>query len=210
MSSYNDDDYEDDDSDEPIAQKFGKVSLVNNMGGDFSLQLVSFAKSNDDNAMLISAIGASTSVKSFSAVLLDKTVKVGVSVRADGFSSYGGRYAKSEHGYEAYKWRIDGNWWHLLAMSKDPKFIPYHDDNALWERFTSNKFTTPIIREWMPFILDKLRFGSERVSGRLRPLQECSCFNCQSAMLNADDEYLDKIVSDGIKTNQIKIPSKAV
>jgi hypothetical protein len=71
-------------------------------------------------------------------------------------------------------------------------------DESLWQELNTTRFTTPILREWIPFIDRKLR--------ECNRLENAHVFNCQCGILSATTAKLDAIVIDGLKSGKISIP----
>ena len=72
-------------------------------------------------------------------------------------------------------------------------------DETIWQELTDTRFTTPILREWVPYIAREMR--SREI------LEEAHCFNCNCGYMSATTQSLDEIVSEGLKAGEIHIPS---
>lgn len=91
---------------------------------------------------------------------------------------------------------------HAVAWEKsDDSLLLDDSEDSLWGILRSDRFTTPVLREWVPWIRQRLvdRNG-------LNPL---ACWNCQVARLVIPDNAMDRIVSAGVADGQLKIPSSA-
>jgi hypothetical protein len=109
----------------------------------------------------------------------------------------GNVYATPE-GYTMEAHRLDYGMVHALFLSRSLEFMPVATEEALWQRLKEPKFTTPLLREWMPHI-----------EGRLREdgfLKEAYSFNCQATVLILTTAVLDAIVSEGLQRQHIHIP----
>jgi hypothetical protein len=184
---------------EPSAQSFCKIRLSSNSGGEFPLQCVAFAGDRDRRMKLVSAIGASTSIKAFCAILADPKITATFTVEnAPSVSSYT-HWLRCDKQYTIHRHRIEGPWWHIVAVSRDPRLIPCLDDDSLWQKLKSSTFTTPLLHHWLPHI--NVELLAKRSADRERILEPCRTFGCKSAMLYATDDTLDDIVSSGVRNH---------
>lgn len=106
-----------------------------------------------------------------------------------GACPYGYTISRSHLGYDTY---------HLLAVSRDPVFIPHLTDGALLAKLRSERYTTPFLSEWVPTIR-----GVLEDSGLL---EKCICLNCEAANLSATTDNLDKVVTQLVSTGVLKFP----
>jgi hypothetical protein len=70
-------------------------------------------------------------------------------------------------------------------------------DAALWRELQSDRFTTPLLRDWTTEIRRVLE-----AEGKLR---QCGGHNSQVAVLRLKDEELDAIVSSGVSEGRLTI-----
>jgi hypothetical protein len=61
-------------------------------------------------------------------------------------------------------------------------------------------YTTPLLREWMPWLMQNL------IADGL--LVKLPSFQCNPGMLTVDDTGLDALVSRGVGTGALKIPDR--
>lgn len=88
---------------------------------------------------------------------------------------------------------------HAVFIVKNENFIRYLSPEAIWLKLNSDRYSTPLLPEWMPYVTRKL------IEGKF--LRECNCFRANSGVLDLKNEDdLDKIVIDGIKQGKISIP----
>ncbi len=71
-------------------------------------------------------------------------------------------------------------------------------EESLWQELNTTRFTTPILREWIPFIDRKLR--------ECNRLENAHVYGCQCGILTATTTKLDEIVIGGLKDGDIVIP----
>lgn len=161
-----------------------------------SFQIDALAADDDTReVLLVSAIGAHSSIKALKANLALKTWIV---LRADAkpFRSFQ-TFARSRHGYDFKQHRLGYNTWQLLAVSKIDGLIPKLSSAALWQQLTSERFTTPLLRAWAPDLMQALQLTQD-----LKPLK---CFQCKAALLKATTVELDRIVESGIQRKVLGI-----
>lgn len=94
--------------------------------------------------------------------------------------------------------RLGYGTWHFVAWTLRPEFLACGDDEALWQLF-SKRSTTPLLREWMPYLVQQLR--------KVKVLRNPSSFGCAPALCMATDEALDRIVSAGIRSRELVLPA---
>jgi hypothetical protein len=126
-----------------------------------------------------------------------------------------GHVAGSRAGYEVYRHPLGFGSRHYLFVSRNPAFLLVASDEALWRELKSERFTTPLLRDWMPYIRRELERrhlivechaypyeavgeGKLGVPGLDLPLS-CCC-------LCATSKDIDTIVVEGLKTGAIEIP----
>ena len=80
-------------------------------------------------------------------------------------------------------------------------FMPVLSEATVWQLLRSNRFTTPLLQEWMPWLFQKLK--------EKKLVTELQQFGCQTGLLTADTDALDKLVSGGVRSNQLKINGQA-
>ena len=105
-----------------------------------------------------------------------------------------------------------------IFVSRNPAFLLVASDEALWRELKSERFTTPLLREWMPHVRAELVRrhllvecrtyphkpidGGPGVVGVDLPLS-CVC-------LCAASKDIDTIVVEGLKAGAIEIPGGEV
>lgn len=115
-------------------------------------------------------------------------------------SSIGRLYA-TEEGYNCYTQKLDYGMAHALFITRMPGFMPVVSDESLWMELNDVRFTTPILREWLPYIEQQLRLRGL--------LEDASVFGeIKCGVLNANIEHLDDIVSSGIKLGYLEFSGK--
>ncbi len=90
---------------------------------------------------------------------------------------------------------------HALFLTRMPGFMKVVTPESLWQELKSVRFTTPLLKEWVPYIEERLRADEL--------LEDAHVFNCHCGVLSALTTHLDEIVSEGIQQRQILIPGPA-
>ena len=174
---------------------------IHGLGNEWPLQCVSFAADGERKVKIISAVGASTSIKGFSAILQDPRIPARINVtEAINISSYSD-YVRCDKGYTVHRARLQDSWWHMVAISRDPQLIPFLDEPSLWAKLKSTNFTTPVMQHWTPYIATALCTATTELHGKA--LQRCKSFRSNAGIIYANDETLDSIVSEGVRTNSL-------
>jgi hypothetical protein len=74
-------------------------------------------------------------------------------------------------------------------------------DDALWQELKQERFTTPLLRGWLPHARKELEFKSL--------LTRCHTLECTCCILTATSADLDSIVEFGLKNGVIAIQEEA-
>jgi len=143
---------------------------------------------------ILSAVGPATAVKAVSALVQSK---IPVSVYVEVPPQFERRNFTFAMPVNVWRQRLAFDHWQILVMSADADLIPAYSQRGLWQRLNSSAFTTPLLRDWMPWLGKRLL-----EQGKLKRL---SCFRCDAAVLRADTGDIDKAVSYGIRTGALKL-----
>jgi hypothetical protein len=144
---------------------------------------------------ILSVMGAESAAKAIAAIL-HSDGKARFRIDADGINPYQ-EFDKDKDGYGVYRHRASLNHWHFLCISKRKGLLTNMDEASVWRELRSERFSTPLLRTWAPYIVEQL---SER--GLLERLEG---FGCDAGMLTADSNDLDQIVTEGLLNRQIVI-----
>ena len=148
--------------------------------------------------LLLSIVGSETAVKAVTAGLrssnrdqqrIEYSVQLGVLNET--------RLTKCPDGYRVYRTKLDYDQWHVLCLAKREGFLPVVTDETVWHLLQSDRFTTPLVREWVPWLSAEM---TKR--GLLAPLCQVGC---QAGLVTADCDTLDKLVCDGIRKKHLTI-----
>jgi hypothetical protein len=153
---------------------------------------------HEQEILLLSVAGPETSVKALIAGLrgsgqsqrrIDYSAQVG-SVRET-------RLAQCPAGYRVYRTKLDYGLWHVLCLARRDSFLPVLTEETIWQLLQRDPFTTPILREWMPWLFATM---TER-----KAIIALTQWGCQAGLLLASNDLLDRLVTDGIQNGHLAI-----
>lgn len=75
--------------------------------------------------------------------------------------------------------------------------MPVVSDETLWRHLQSPRFTTPLLRQWIPWLGQEMR-----KKGTIVQLTQAGC---DAALMTADDDTLDGLVRQGVKHRHLTI-----
>lgn len=147
----------------------------------------------DDQVVLLSVAGPERAIKGLFGVLHSNNTKAEIKI---GYH----KLKPVKQGYNTYKICIDEETrtWHMIAIAKIDGFLPAWDTNALWNELRKDRFTTPVIKPWMPWIKEHIENH-----GQVR-LTKHNC-NCLLFAPNVVSETLDRLVVRGLQKGEIAI-----
>ena len=90
---------------------------------------------------------------------------------------------------------------HAIFTCRQPGFLLNDSDDALWQELKQERFTTPLLRGWLPHIRKELEIKSL--------LSRCHTLECTCSILTATSADLDSIVESGLKNGLISIQVEA-
>lgn len=128
----------------------------------------------------------------------------------------------SADGYDIHKHRLGFGEEHRFFVSRKPCFMPVASDEAVWQELKGSNYTTPLLREWLPYLVAELKSRSLLVECEVHPYRKrkegeedensreyqsgapiLSC--CVLSCLTKD---VDNIVIDGLRNKKIVIPGR--
>src|SRR5262249_41766789 len=146
--------------------------------------------------LILSAAGPETAIKSLAAALnSDARVKFETEMDTPFFRYYGA--VRHPGGYRISRHRMDFNTWHLLALAKADGLRPVLSEEALWQELRSERYTTPLLRSWVPWLMEELK---ER-----KGLQTLEQVGCNAGLLVAGDGTVDELVSIGLRRGSLRV-----
>jgi hypothetical protein len=190
-------------------KRFGDIEIV---GKDVAVPAKPFdrlAVSGRGELLLMSVVAETQTIKQIRAVLHGgakvKITAGGVRIKQPSATPYHARQPgnlwPSADGYVTLIHKLDYGQAHALFITKAPGFIKVVTDETIWQELTDTRFTTPILREWVPYIAREMRAREI--------LEEAHCFHCNCGYMSATTQSLDEIVSEGLKAGEIHIPSSS-
>ena len=191
----------------PDELKMGTLEMSAPMA-HHTLQCCQFAYDFREDIFLVGSVaGPQTAVKSFAAAL-NENVKLKIVCRDFQVVAFDDtvenvpRYTdfKKLDGQGKYRTpmhRLGFNQVHCLAIAKDERLMPCVTEEALWQKLRSSRFTTPLLRSWMPWLMRQLVDDGHLV--------KLPAFNCRPGLLKLEDAGLDTLVSRGVGTGALKI-----
>lgn len=147
--------------------------------------------------LTLSVVGADTAIKAVRAMLLAPTLDVRIR-----YLAYPGdeksvsiqmprTTARRCASWDSAVARLGRGAIHLVAHAKIEGLLPDVSDDSLWAELMSERYSTPLLRRWLPWLREELKS-----SGLLR---EAEGHNQAAGVLSATTDDLDALVSDGIK-----------
>jgi hypothetical protein len=176
-----------------------------------TLKCVQFAYDDKHSTIVLASVaGPQTAVKSFAAALNENCkLKVNVDgftvIQPDGSTLPAERWRDFERvpGQGKYKCtmhRLGYNYVQCTSQLMDPRLTPSLTDEVLWSQLRSARFTTPLLKEWVPWLMQALLSGGQ--------LEKLHAFQCQPGLLTLDDPGLDSLVTKGITEGYLHITQK--
>lgn len=167
-------------------------------GANHDLKLIQFAE-HEEHILLVSVAGPQTAVKSLMAAL-NLDVKLRVILKGlEKFAQWQDYKAVPGQGrYKCTTHRLGYHQIHMTAVLKEERLLTCLSDESLWDAISGPRFTTPVLRAWVPWLRETLTEN--------RQLLALHSFQCSPAVLRATDECLDKLVSSGLQRGVISIP----
>ena len=156
---------------------------------------------HQDKLVFISLVAASQDVKAIRAALaagLQSPMWLkNVTLSKDGESKVPESVVPSPTGYRIDAHRLGFGSIHALFTCRQQGFLPNDSDDALWQELKQERFTTPLLRGWLPHIRKELEQKSL--------LSRCYTLDCTCCVLTATSSDLDAIVEFGLKNSVISI-----
>ena len=153
---------------------------------------------HDDEILLLSVVGAETSVKALTAGLRSS----GKDQKRIEYTSHVGsvnriNLIKSVAGYRVHRTKLAYGLWHVLCLAQREGFMPIMTEASLWQQLQGDKFTTPLLKEWVPWMYTEMK--------KCGMIVELTQVGCQAGVLLADTEALDSLVCEGIQKRHLSI-----
>jgi len=151
--------------------------------------------------LLLSVTGPDTAVKSVRASLYQPQVDASF-VLEGGEDTRRMLLAKSKIDgkpvvYRAGVARLAPGVVHLVALAKIPGLMPNVSDDHLWAELTGPRYTTPVLRSWIPWLKEAMT--------RSGGLVLADGFACTVGVLKIEPEELDGLVTLGVKEGHLRL-----
>jgi hypothetical protein len=104
-------------------------------------------------------------------------------------------------GYRIDSHRLGFGSIHAMFVCPQQGFLANDSDDALWQELKQERFSTPMLRGWLPYIRKELE--------RKSLLSRCYVLDCARCVLAAASADSDAIVEFGIKNGLIAIQAEA-
>ncbi len=187
---------------------FGSIEFS---GKDVAIPATSFdrlAISGRGELLLLSVVAPTQTIKAIRAILHGGAkVKITASGRvkqpsvSQVYAHQPGNLWPSADGYTTHIHKLDYGQAHALMITKSPGFMKVVTEETIWQELTDTRLTTPVLRQWVPYIAQEMRAREI--------LEEAHCFRCNCGYMSATTADLDAIVSEGLKSGAITIPSSS-
>jgi hypothetical protein len=86
---------------------------------------------------------------------------------------------------------------HMVALAKIPGLMPNMSDDHLWSELTGPRYTTPILRSWIPWLKETMAQDGKIVLGE--------GFASSVGVLRTEPDELDALVCSGVKEGHLQL-----
>jgi hypothetical protein len=86
---------------------------------------------------------------------------------------------------------------HLVALAKIPGLMPNMSDDHLWAELSGPRYTTPLLRSWIPRLKETMVSGGGIVVA--------NGFKATVGVLKTEPDGLDEIVSQGVREHLLTL-----
>jgi hypothetical protein len=118
---------------------------------------------HNDEILLLSVVGAESSVKALTAGLRSSGKdQQRISYSANVGPVNGIHLTRCADGYRIYRTRLGYGLWHVLCLAKRPGFMPVMTEASLWQLLQGDSFTTPLLKEWIPWLYCEMQAWRHR------------------------------------------------
>ncbi len=124
-----------------------------------------------------------------------------VSLAKDGEPKVPGPVSSSPGGYRIDAHKLGFGSIHALFTCHQQGFLSNDSNDALWQELKQERFTTPLLRGWLPYVRKELELKSLLV--------RCHTLDSTCCILSATSADLDVIVEAGLKSGSISIQKEA-
>lgn len=150
----------------------------------------------DGTVQVLSAVGSGTTIKALAAGLHASHRMTVLIRKVPGFPD---TYMATDplYGYSVRTHRLGFDSWHMLAITKQPGFMPVYSVRAMMGLLLGPNYSTPILKGWGVWLAAELR--------KANLLGRSACFGCTCGSLVATNDDIDALVSRGLRDGHITI-----
>lgn len=105
---------------------------------------------------------------------------------------------RHETGYRVAITRLGYDLYHCVALANVEGLIPRWGPEGLWTEMMSERYTTPLLRSWLPWLFDRVGGNEDNVPTNQR---YCS----EARLLKLEPAALDDLVSQGLRDGDLFI-----
>lgn len=157
----------------------------------------------DGHLYLVSFVGFASQAKSVAALLNSRNAAEFTTGSANGKAGDKGKsFLRIPGGYSWAVAKLGYGRVHAQFVSRAPGFLPCISDEAVWQELKTSRYTTPILRQWMPYLRACLIRDGQLVF--------LGGHQTQCGLLTVTTEQLDSIVAEGLQSGEIHIPGHKV
>lgn len=151
--------------------------------------------------LLLSATGADTAVKAVRATLYQPDVAAEILLDGSELSQQMIKARAVYDGkpvcYRAALSKLASGVIHLVALAAIPGLMPNTSDDHLWSELTGPRYTTPLIRSWIPWLKQEMVESGNIVMG--------SGISATVGVLRTEPDELDELVASGVKRGHLRM-----
>jgi hypothetical protein len=86
---------------------------------------------------------------------------------------------------------------HALFVARAPGLLRDCTEDALWRELCGPRYTTPLLRPWVPHLMAKLRAAGLLIS--------CLGHRTTAGLLTATQDDLDRLVTEGLQAGRLRL-----
>jgi len=183
----------------PIEEFRFPTAIIRKGEHRYSLRVDRIAANHHGRIYMIGVIGDASAIRGMGAVLGGKgdraIAMTGLQVTDGQVQTALYTCTRIEEGYRRHVHRLGLGMAHAVFVGRDPRFLPNSHHEALWHVLMGTRYTTPMLRDWVPEIVGRLK-----AEGLLRPTMN---FRCRCGLLTAKPEQLDQIVAAAVRSRSV-------
>jgi hypothetical protein len=151
--------------------------------------------------LLLSATGPDTAVKSIRATLYQPDIQAGFHLENGDTTEQMLKARFSFDGkpvsYRAVATKLASGVIHLVALAMIPGLMPNLSDDHLWAEVTGPRYTTPLLRAWIPWLKQAMVEGGGIVASK--------GIAATVGVLKIEPDELDALVASGVKKGHLRM-----